>query len=493
MSDALTSLTSMAPDAPATVSASPPLSAQNAASQTASAKRLQVSRACDRCKRLRRGCSEYRPCQRCLDAGQGHQCWSDVETRLGVSRIALDNNVQSDKVFQQLTELLPAPFLDSCTSRFFDRLYPTIPILTPDYITRIRTVSHSPEDGLQPSCILLGMCAQVLLQTDGPEDLSSLGVTTQTSLDYGHLLLEKAGSIWQSLPRNTPVTIELCLFAFFLYACEAVLSHHSRAFRYLRETATLLLLHQGDHADEVERLVSGRLFWVLLISERSHAIRYKRPITLHITEETPSLDVLDPSLLGFLNLAELFRPLNTSFIGLLNQDVSLSLSPAYINDVEGKVNSAIGSGFGLYDTQKTNLRVTQLWLRLVIWKLRLRLGYLVEESYQHSITFRYPIDIAKELMLSTRDLPMSSFIVHGVGMIEKLFDIASALVDVLARVPVIPTSPSRILVSLPVNDLAYLRTLIQNSPGGDHTYDDLLEKHIQQTIPSLATRSLTAG
>jgi hypothetical protein len=243
----------------------------------------------------------------------------------------------------------------------------------------------------------------------------------------------------------------------------------------------------------MERLVSGRLFWVLLISERSHAIRYKRPITLHITEETPSLDILDPSLLGFLNLAELFRPLNTSFIGLLNQEVSLSLSPAYINDVEGKVNSAIGSGFGLYDTQKTNLRVTQLWLRLVIWKLRLRLGYLVEESYQHSITFRYPIDIAKELMLSTRDLPMSSFIVHGVGMIEKLFDIASALVDVLARVPVIPTSPSGILVSLPVNDLAYLRTLIQNSPGGDHTYDDLLEKHIQQTIPSLATRSLTAG
>ena len=78
-------------------------------------------------------------------------------------------------------------------------------------------------------------------------------------------------------------------------------------------------------------------------------------------------------------------------------------------------------------------------------------------------------------------------------MIEKLFDIASALVDVLARVPVLPTSPSGNLVDLPVNDLSYLRTLIQNSPGGDTTYDDLLEKHIQQTIPSLATRPLRAG
>jgi hypothetical protein len=401
-------------------------------------------------------------------------------------------DVQDSTVHQRLMDLLPGPFLDFCISRFFDRLYPTIPILTAEYIAIIRTASDSPENGLPPSCILLGMCAQVLLQTEGPEDLSSLGIVAQRSLDYGHVLLDKAELTWQSLPRNAPVTIELCLFTFFLYACEAVLSHHSRAFRYLRETATLLLLYQGDGADEMKRLVSGRLFWVLLISERSHAIRYKRPITLHITEETPSLDVLDPSLLGFLNLAELFRPLDTSFIGLLNQEVTLSPSPAYINDVESRVNSALGSGFGLYDTQKANLRVTQLWLRLVIWKLRLRLGYLVEESYQHSITFRYPIDIAKELMISTRDLPVSSFTVHGVGMIEKLFDIASALVDVWARVPVIPTSPSGNLVDLPINDLSYLRTLIQNSPGGNTTYDDLLEKHIQQTMPSLATRPLIA-
>ena len=476
--------------APATVSTSPPPLAQDEASQTTPSKRLQVPRACERCRRLRRGCSVARPCQRCLDAGQEHQCRLDVEARPSVSRISLDN-VPSGTVHQQVMDLLPSPFLDFCISRFFDRLYPTIPILTSDYIARIRAESPL-EDGLQPCCILLGMCAQVLLQTEEPEDddLSRLGVT---SLNYSHILLEKAASIWQSLPRNAPVTIELCLLTFFLYACEAVLSHHSRAFRYLRETATLLLLYQGDGADEMERLVSGRLFWVLLISERSHAIRYKRPITLHITEETPSLDVLDPSLLGFLNLAELFRPLDTSFIGLLNQEATLSPSPAHINDIEGRVNSALGSGFGLYDTQKANLRVTQLWLRLVIWKLRLRLGYLVEDSYQHSITFRYPINIAKELMICTQDLPKSSFTIHGVGMIEKLFDIASALVDVLARVPVMPTSPSENLVDLPVNDLSYLRTLIQNSPGGYTTYDDLLEKHIQQTIPSLATRPRIAG
>jgi hypothetical protein len=92
-------------------------------------------------------------------------------------------------------------------------------------------------------------------------------------------------------------------------------------------------------------------------------------------------------------------------------------------------------------------------------------------------------------MLSTRDLPASAFKVHGVGMTEKLFDIASALVDVLARIPITPTSPSGAVANtLPVNDLSYLRSLMQKAPSGDTIYDDLLEKHIQQTIPALATR-----
>ena len=458
------------------------------AARTASTKRAQVPRACERCKRLRRGCSDFRPCQRCVDSRLAHQCQSEAVPLAGILPGTLDYT-HPGAAHQRVSQLLPGPVIDYCTERFFERLYPTIPILTTAYITRLRAVSASP-DGLESLCILLGMCGQVLLQTEEPEELFRQGIIPEKNLNYGRILLDTAVFVWQSLPRHTPVTIEVCLFTFFLYACEAVLSHHSRAFRYLRETTTLLLLYQNDGADEMERLVSGRLFYVLLISERSHAIRYKRPITLQVTEDTPGLDILDPSLLGFLSLAALFRPLDSSFIALLNHELSVvSPSPEYINDVENRVNSALGSGFGLYDTQKANLRVTQLWLRIVIWKLRLHLGHLVEESFQHSVTFRYPIEVAKDLMLSTRDLPASAFKVHGVGMTEKLFDIASALVDVLARIPITPTSPSGAVVNtLPVNDLSYLRSLIQKAPSGDTIYDELLEKHIQQTIPTLATR-----
>jgi hypothetical protein len=255
------------------------------------------------------------------------------------------------------------------------------------------------------------MCGQVLLQTEEPEKLFRQGIISEKNLNYGGILLDTAVFVWQTLSRHAPITIEVCLFTFFLYACEAVLSYHSRAFRYLRKTTALLLLYQNEAADEAERLVSSRLFYVLLISERSHTIRYRRPITLQVTEETPGLDILDQSLLGFLSLAALFRPLDTSFIALLKHEMSaFSPPPEYINNIEARVNSSLGSGFGLYDTQKVNLRVTQLWLRIVVWKQRLHLGHLVEESFQHIIMFRYPIEVAKDLMLSTRSLPPSAFV-----------------------------------------------------------------------------------
>lgn len=470
--------------------ASPPTLPIGRTTHVAPEKRLQVPRACERCKRLRRGCSEYRPCKRCIASNVANQCHSPGESHPSNSPTTL---ASAATLHQRLNGLLTGPVIDYCTERFFARLYPTIPILTYDYVARLRSASLSADRGLDSLCLLAGMCGQVLLQAEESEDLYLQGIIPEKNFDHGCLILETCVSVWQSLPRRSPVTLEICLFTFFLYACEAVLSHHSRAFRFLRETTTLLLLYQSEGADDLDRLVASHLFWVLLISERSHGIRYRRPITLQITDETTEPSILDPALRGFHSLAALFRPIDTSFIALLNHEVRpFGPSTEYLSYVETQVNNALDPNLDLHDTQKANLRVTQLWLRVIIWKSRLHLGYLVEESSQHSLTFRYPIDIAKELMLSTRDLPTSSFQVHGVGMTEKLFDIASVLVDVLARVPVAPTSPRGIIVgTLPANDLSYLRDLIQKSPGGNAMYDDLLEKHIQQAIPSLSWRQMS--
>ena len=51
------------------------------------------------------------------------------------------------------------------------------------------------------------------------------------------------------------------------------------------------------------------------------------------------------------------------------------------------------------------------------------------------MTFRYPIEVAKELIEDVSTLSSNAMELHGVGLIEKLFDIACTLTDVLAYVP----------------------------------------------------------
>lgn len=470
-------------------------SGDESAAPSSPAKRFQVPRACRRCKTLRRGCSEYRPCKRCLDAGVGDQCLAGNPERRPSLLGAGSLTSEAADALRRMTELVRSPVLDYCVGRFFERLHPTIPILTPEYIARLKATACSPsaEAASEACCALVAMCAQVLLQAEEPENLFQQGIIPEKNQDFGRTLVDAALAIHRTLPRRPSPTLDQCLLAFFMYACQARLSHHSQAFLFLREATTLFLVLRVPEGDLPAVELADRLFWVLLISERSHAIRYRRPITLQISASRLDSNIAkNPSLSGFWCLASLFRPIDTGFIAYLNEEVFATAAPTpdSIDFVETAVNTAITPTPDLLDTQKANLRVTQLWLRVIIWQLRLRLGYLREESYQHSLTYQYPLDIAKDLMLSTRDLSVESIKVHGVGLTEKLFDVASAVVDVLARVPLTSSSPrGPAMGSPPEQDLVYLRNLIVRLPGGSVTYDALLEKHIQQALPGLMART----
>ncbi|KAI5460439.1 hypothetical protein BGZ63DRAFT_424945 [Mariannaea sp. PMI_226] len=449
--------------------------------------RAQVPRACQRCKTLRRGCSEFRPCRRCIDAGLSDQCIAQSVTGpmpwypTGPFSAGMANPLQ------KMMELAPVAVIDHCAERFFIRLYPTIPILTQDYVSHLKVAANSTSEwAFEAYCVLVAMCAQVLLQAEDPDDLFLQGIIPNKNAMYGQMMLDLAVTSHQMIPRNVKPTLNQCLLTFFLYACHSRLSRHSQAFIFLREATTLFHLFRFDDLESNFKPLATQLFWVLVVSERSHAIRYRRPLTLQVTNETPKLSTTDSSLAGFYSLVDLFRPVDTSFVASLNHEI-LATPPSLssLEYVETTINTAVKASIPLEDTQKANLRITQLWLRVIIWKLRLHLGYLSEASNRRSLTYRYPIEVAKDLMLSTRDLPIDSIRIHGVGLTEKLYDIASTVVDVLARVPLAAESPGGLAMGTsPEDDLSYIRHLISRLPGGVDNYDPLLEKHLQQALPS---------
>lgn len=648
-------------------------------------KRAQVSKACQRCRRLQKGCSESRPCQRCIGVGLEDQClrsemvmechrsgssrqgqhpslqtqsqphvvlprphpgispvtaagattWSF--TQLPTSPESLVNYPllggaasassphQSQQHHQSSINPLSKPVLDHCISRFFSRLYPTIPILTPSYVDHLIQTSSSPSENgnSEAHTLLTSICALILLQIEDPTThlFTSHGIPHSNSV-YGRLLFEEAqghhhralasGSTHGAQRRFAP-TLERVLITFFLYACHAVSFHHSQAFFWLREATTLWVVLRVDDPDSclgsgggdgegrelarTRKMLADRLFWVLLVSERSHGIRYRRPITLQITPTTPSLDFCaDPVFTGLASLVALFKPLDTGFMALLNQEVTSAFgTPAMVagplDVVERSITAAlpgptspslglspvmgpgIGAGNGtgqislpsmspdgrlfdsasvspttttstevtcllptghLHTTQVANLKITQLWLRVILWQIRLRIGLLIPPPasvtspvpIKESLTYHHPLSIAHELVLVTKSLPLESIRIHGVGLTEKVFDVACAMVDVLAKVPIEDrrrtlsgsspsssgaTSVGSMSLSLLTTsvreretleererfiqeeeekeDLEWIRGLIHRLPGGEAIYDELLGKHIAGVLPGMGLRA----
>ena len=98
------------------------------------------------------------------------------------------------------------------------------------------------------------------------------------------------------------------------------------------------------------------------------------------------------------------------------------------------------------------------------------------------MTFTYPIKVSQEVVLATSGLPRQSMEVHGLGFVEKLFDIACSLIDVMSLVP----------METPAQDaetrgcLEHLIHLITTLRWGKSRYVGLLNAKIRDTIPEIA-------
>ncbi|KAK3304168.1 uncharacterized protein B0T15DRAFT_231918 [Chaetomium strumarium] len=494
-------------------------------------KRVQVSKACHRCRRLQKGCSETRPCQRCVRVGLEDQCSSTgrkrgeeraqqpLDGRAWLSYPQLPASLSPETLYatnplvgrldvEQPRCLPPNSVVIHCTRAFFARLYPTIPILSNEYVDMLVEEAESIESPRcdEAQCLLTALCAVVLIQVEAPAArLFEADGILNTNADFGRILFEKAMAARNRLSLRFNPCLERALATFFLYAGHASLFHHSQAFCFLREAATLWMVLRVDERDVLRRRLADRLFWVILISERAHGIRYRRPLTLQVTpSQRPDLGDSDTatsaddlSLSGLRCLVALFYPLDTTFFALLNQESTPALASSallipLLDGIQASIRNALEPQQTkvLCETQLANLRVTQLWLLVILWQLRLRLGLLVEEpGVPCHLAFHYPVEVGDELVGVLRTMSLESMRVHGVGINEKIFDVACAMADVLSRVLTVKDSGG----ASALENIRCLRRLIHHLPGGESTYDALLDEHISNTLPNMLDNDPGSG
>lgn len=84
--------------------------------------------------------------------------------------------------------------------------------------------------------------------------------------------------------------------------------------------------------------------------------------------------------------------------------------------------------------QKADLLITQQWLRLIVWQSSFRQTLLSWTAPHESMHFAFPLAIARSTANVLQSLPSSAVEVHGMGIFEKIFEIATWCMNVLGAI-----------------------------------------------------------
>lgn len=471
-----------------------------------------VKRACDSCHRRKVKCigEGTNSCKNCVSAGLACT-YNAIPQKKGPkgSRAKVLSELRENQRNAQLTTglthelgfdprlvgtfartpgLLPLGLVESCLEFFFANVYPSQPIL---HRQRAQETVMSIEHSTEAYCMIVALCAYVMIQanmTVPPELLPRSEMAHLSNISIGHVLVEEAIRVRRGLDYLENPSHLSVLTSWFFYGCQFGLGRDNSAWSYLRCATTQAQLlgwhdeeaYKSDPLDNTRRRV---LYWLLYVTERTHALHKHRPITLFPTIHPPSLDEIPserPIASGLDMMINLFKPVDDTFINVWNKVRTLA-NPTWTAQVQNQLSEALPSYFDCTESQAVELRVTQQWLRTMLWQLCVSQGLVSSVAADHSMTFKYPIEISRDLLSMTHQFSQHAMEVHGVGLIEKLFDIACCLTDVVAC---IPFSPDTFALG-PRDYVSRFLTLFSALHGGQTRYLQLLVAKVSEVLPNL--------
>ena len=397
------------------------------------------------------------------------------------------NTTPTSPLYKRDPSLLNKQTIDSCMNFFFEHMYSITPIFHRQTLQNM-IASHSNTSPEVYSLIAV-MCSFIMVQPGMVLPGTPGAHSDSNRYNNAEALLEEALKVRKTYDYVENPSLIAVQTSFFLFACYFSLEKQNTAWYHLIQATTLAQMtkmHEEPSylgGDKSENIYKRRTFWLILLTERAYAMERHRPLTLHATIELPSPEE-DPAeraiISGFLHLINLYRHIDDDFIGLWNKTKS-ECSTTWLAELQQKLTDALPPKLMSTESQAADILTTQHWLRTMVWQLSIMNGYLSSSSPDSSMTFQYPIEIAKDLIRDINALSQGSMEVHGVGLIEKLFDIACTLTDVIACVPL----DTAIFGTIPADYLNQFLYLISRLRGGASRFVPLLLAKISENIPSL--------
>jgi len=382
--------------------------------------------------------------------------------------------------------------ITACVDYFFANIYPTQPIL---HRQKVGETIGQMEQSVEAYCLVVSLCAYMMIQPNmnlPPGAFHDLEIQPQPSLELGQLLLQETLRVRKGYDYVETPTIWTVITSFFLFGSYFCLDKHNTAWFHLREATTLaqiMGMHEESHytmsGDMIEESRKRRLYWLLFVTERAYALQQHRPLTLQSTINPPRLDE-DPTetveLSGFIHLVNLFRPFDDTFVGLWNK-ARTGCTTEWLARLQQQLSEALPIYLQSTESQAVDLRCSQQWLRTMVWQLSISHGFLSSAANENAMSFRYPIEISRDLVTATTGYSQQSMEVHGIGLIEKLFDVACTLTDVMSCVPY----EQHTFEYGPRDYLNQLMNLISSLRGGQQRYMPLLLAKVNEAMPQMPT------
>jgi hypothetical protein len=411
-----------------------------------------VKRACDACHRRKVKCigDGTRPCKNCTSAGltctynaipqkkgpKGSRAKviselreTQRQTQMAAYRHGFDlDGSQQSPAYLKRPGLLSMEMITSCVDYFFANLYPTQPIL---HRQKVGETIGMMETSIEAYCLTVSLCAYMMIQpnmTLSPTAFEGLDIPSQSTSQLGTTLLHEAVRVRKGYNYVENPSIWSVITSFFLFGSYFCLDKHNTAWFHLREATTLAQI-MGMHieanyqmTDIVESSRRRRLYWLLFVTERAYALQQHRPLTLHATINLPTLDE-DPAetvqLNGFIHLVYLFRPFDDTFVGSWNK-AKTGCNSHYLAQLQQQLSDALPAYLQSTEAQAVDLRVSQQWLRTMVWQLSISHGFLSSAAADNAMSFKYPVEISRDLVASASQFSQQAMEVHGIGLVSHV-------------------------------------------------------------------------
>ncbi|EEY23292.1 C6 zinc finger protein [Verticillium alfalfae VaMs.102] len=475
-----------------------------------------VKRACDACHRRKVKCDGINPCRNCSSA-QLSCTYNAIPQKKGPkgSRAKVISELRETQRQTSLTAKvhnrmngIPSPpepmggaptpgmlspeLVKDCLDFYFANLYEKAPVLD-----RRRIEQQLPymEQNRDTYCLLTALCGFMVVQPGMALPLGDYNLDMYPGADLAasQVLLEECLRVRRGHDYLDSPTLDTLATSFFIFAIYQSIELHDKAWFYLREATTMVHLSGMNKEDTygqwdaTESSRRRRLYWLFFVLERAHAIQRQRPLTLQASIKPPSSadDPTDPQahqLTSFIMLVKLFHSFDDAFTSSWNKTRS-NLPHQHIATLQKQLADMLPT-YLCQDDNLSNLHTNQQWLKSTHWQLS---NGSMSSHNADGIDWQVPRDLSRDLLMKmASQFPGQGMELLGSGLIEKVFEIGSNMMDFLVTQPA-----SRDPFSLgPREQLNQILNIVGVMRNGNNHVLPLLFTKINDVLPRLTNLML---